>query len=462
MELRINDRNMHKEFLECKRKHIVMITNHGIHQWQIIPGLSDTGGQNVFVNNMTVGLVEAGAKVTIVNRGGYKHPVTGEMRKGIDYKDSCRRILFIEDGTDEFVRKEDMNDYIPDLFDFLKNALLDENAPMDLIVSHYWDAGKLGNMFKNAIDTAVHHIWIPHSLGAHKKKQVDSSEWANLRINERIEAEMEILREVDKVGATSFDIKQTLKEDYGYAPELFIPPSVDTKRFHPRDMPEDEDIWKFLASRSALPAEEIRKRHIITEISRTDTTKRKNVLLQAFAEASKEFGNVLLVVAVDEDNKKIAGELKKIVRENGISDDVIMVGPVYDELPFIYAVSCIYCTPSIMEGFGMSAQEAAATGVPAVSSELVPFAREYLAGDDPEELKSMRGTGPIQKGKAALICPADDVGCFTDALLYLLEHEENRREMGDNAFDITIPYFTWEKRIREFLNNVGITVDEHR
>lgn len=439
-----------------------MITNHGIHQWQIIPGLSDTGGQNVFVNNMTNGLVDAGAKVTIVNRGGYKHPVTGEMRTGIDYKDDRRRILFIEDGTDSFVRKEDMNDYIPELFGFLKDALLGEERPLDLIVSHYWDAGKLGNMLKYELNNGADHVWIPHSLGALKKKQVDYSEWHGLRIDERIETEKEILKEVDKVGSTSFDIEQTLKRDYGYNPELFIPPSVDTGRFHPRDMPEDEDIWEFLAERSSLSADEIRNRHIITEISRTDTTKRKDVLLRAFAQASKEFSSALLIVAVNEDNKEIAGQLNKIVEENGIGDDVIMVGSVFDELPFIYAVSCIYCTPSIMEGFGMSVQEAAATGVPAVASDLVPFAREYLAGEHTKELESKRGSGSIQKGKAALICPADDVGCFTDALLYLLEHKDIRIDMGDAAFDITIPYFTWEKRIREFLDKIGITIDEHR
>ena len=46
-----------------------MITNHGVHQWEVIPGLPDTGGQNVFVNQFSAALAEMGFRITIVNRG---------------------------------------------------------------------------------------------------------------------------------------------------------------------------------------------------------------------------------------------------------------------------------------------------------------------------------------------------------------------------------------------------------
>jgi hypothetical protein len=37
----------HKAFIASPRKHVLMITNHGIHQWKVIPGLPDTGGPSV-------------------------------------------------------------------------------------------------------------------------------------------------------------------------------------------------------------------------------------------------------------------------------------------------------------------------------------------------------------------------------------------------------------------------------
>ena len=56
----INSSTQHQAFLSSPRKHILMITNHGIHLWQVIPGLPDTGGQNVFVNQFTAALAEQG------------------------------------------------------------------------------------------------------------------------------------------------------------------------------------------------------------------------------------------------------------------------------------------------------------------------------------------------------------------------------------------------------------------
>ena len=34
----------HRAFLASQRVHILNITNHGIHQWDIIPGLTDLAG----------------------------------------------------------------------------------------------------------------------------------------------------------------------------------------------------------------------------------------------------------------------------------------------------------------------------------------------------------------------------------------------------------------------------------
>jgi len=100
-------------FLASRRKHVLMITNHGIHQWQVIPGLPDTGGQNVFVNQFADELARIGFRITIANRGGYPHPITGQWQRGLRYHDEHQRIVYLEDGADEFVRKEDMAEHTP-------------------------------------------------------------------------------------------------------------------------------------------------------------------------------------------------------------------------------------------------------------------------------------------------------------------------------------------------------------
>ncbi|MBD3164257.1 hypothetical protein GF323_03590 [Candidatus Woesearchaeota archaeon] len=65
----------HNKFRNSERKHILMITNHGCHS-PVIEVTTDTGGQNFYVNDLSEAFVRLGYKITILNRGGYKHPVT--------------------------------------------------------------------------------------------------------------------------------------------------------------------------------------------------------------------------------------------------------------------------------------------------------------------------------------------------------------------------------------------------
>ncbi len=444
-----------KKFLSSSRKHILMITNHGIHQWKIVPGLPDTGGQNVFVNQFTESLAEQGYKITIVNRGGYNHPVTGENRTGIHYKDENQRILFLEDDIHTFIRKEDMDDHLPALSSDLSNHIQEEGEKPDLIISHYWDGAKLGLLFNRTVESPIIHIWVPHSLGEIKKRNINPDQWEALRINERIENENKILLEVDGVAATSAKIEKSLKEDYDYKTKpLFLTPCVDSKRYYPRKITEDHPIWEFLSQQCDLTPPEIMGAQIITEISRTDPTKRKSVLLKAFAQIHRKHPDSILVISIEQKKEGLPKTLNNLIVELGIEKRVCVLGSVWDELPDIYAVTDIFCTPSVMEGFGMTSQEAAATSVPVVASNLVPFVTEYLLGEKIKQVKVEGSAVPLKLGQGAIVAQADDVNAFAHALDLLLSNPDLRLKLGENAYKITIPYFTWENVVREFLKNI--------
>ena len=440
-----------------------MITNHGIHQWQIIPGLPDTGGQNVFVNQLTAALARLGFRVTIANRGGYPHPVTQRPRRGLRYKDEHQRILFLEDDVDAFVRKEDMADRMPSLVDSLCSRLDAEGSTVDLIISHYWDGAQVGVLYNRSRDEQVTHVWVPHSLGTIKKRNVPQERWEGLRIDQRIAIERSLMPKLDAIAATSSRLSWALQEDYAYAGDpLFLPPCVDTDRYYPRDVPEDHAIWEFLGRRSGLSSDDVRDRKIVTEISRTDTTKRKDVLLKAFAQAHENVPDSLLVVSIDESEEKLTRELQELILDLGLRGNVATVGYVWDWLPTLYAVTDIYCTPSIMEGFGMSVQEAAATGVALVASDCVPFAAEYLVGENPRELPIEESEGSLSVGEAAVIVPADEMNGFAYALQMLLCDDALRRTMGRRAHRITVPYFTWDSRVPRFLDELTLQFQRRR
>jgi glycosyltransferase involved in cell wall biosynthesis len=437
--------------------HILQITNHGMHQWQVVPGLPDTGGQNVFVNQFSAALADLGFDITIVNRGGYPDPVSGEVRRGIDRKDKRQRILYIEDGLEEFVRKEDMDERIPYLVADLRRRLEEDETVVDLIISHYWDAAKLGILYNQTLRDPVPHFWVPHSLGAIKKGNLPPDQWAGLRIDERLANEKDLVNDLDGIASTSSLITKKLEEFYGYrGPIYFLPPCVEQDRYYPRDVPEDHEVWDLLAQLSGREIGEIQRCKIVTEISRTDITKRKDILIRAYAKTRSIEPDSFLIVSIDEGRPRLARELKSLIRELGLEKDVAAVGSVWDLLPTIYAISSIYCTPAIVEGFGMSAQEAAATGVPVIASHRVPFVSEYLLGDEVDSLTPYSATNPILFGSGAIVVQADDIDGFAYALERMLMDEDRRANMGRRAYHRTVPYFTWPRMTAAFLDQINI------
>jgi glycosyltransferase involved in cell wall biosynthesis len=226
-------------------------------------------------------------------------------------------------------------------------------------------------------------------------------------------------------------------------------------RYYPRTIKANHPIWDFLNQHTMLRPDQIRSCKIITEISRTDHTKRKDVLIKAFARLQAKHPDTLLLATIDKNLDPLGIELVNLIETLGIEKNTIVLGSVWDQLPDIYAITDIYCTPSVMEGFGMSPQEAAATRVPTVSSDLVPYVTEYLLGSEHQKIQLQDGQQhTLQKGHAAIVVPADEVAGFAFALDLLLKDDDLRVEMGKNAYQATIPYFTWESRVEVFLKDI--------
>jgi mannosylfructose-phosphate synthase len=454
--LSIDKPQAHAAFLASPARHILMLSTHGIHQQEIIPGLPDTGGQNLFVNQLSDTLRTLGFKITIANRGGYDHPVSGLRQEGIHYQNGHQRILYLEDGLSRFVRKEEMQPQTTLLAQDLLALVSVEQLPIHLLISHYWDAALIAETFcKHQLD--CEHIWIPHSLGSIKKSNVAPEQWSDLNIDKRIEIEASLLHSIDIVAATSSRLSQALLQDYKYQNKIvFLPPNVDPERFYPRTIEDNDPIWNFLSQHCTFSPSELRKHKIITEISRTDTTKRKDVLIKSVARVREKFPNTLLVTTIDPINTEVAQPLLELIDITGMKEHTIVLGTVTAMLPSIYAVSSIYCTPSIMEGFGMAVQEAAATQVPIVASSLVPFAVEYLLGDTVQEIPyGNDGKKTVRRGNGALVVPPDEIEGYASALMILLADPALRSTMGENAYEITIPRFTWLNQVHSFLNDIS-------
>lgn len=457
------DVKLQDEFLKSNRPHILMVTNHGLHDWEGRPGLTDTGGQNSYVRQLSNALVNLGYRVTTYNRGGFPDPKTGEMRTGSLYKDANQRIVYLEGGGSEFIRKEDLTrEILAEEAQYAKKLIEDEGIPIDLIISHYWDAAVLTQILKDDMGLDAKHVWVPHSIGTLKRdnfKGKPAEIVDPLRFPERIAYEKGVLPHIDAVASTSNDITKHLTENYGRKPELFLPPCIDTDSIYPiGDRSKLAAIYDFLATTDPKTGGKVKGKPTVLEMSRTDGTKRKDIVLRAFAEALKDNPDAMLLLRLSK-SSGLYDELVELTESLGIRDSVVFVGMVPDELMAeLYNIATVYISPSEMEGFGMSVQEAAASQRPTISSDLIPFAVDYLAKDGTDEMiQTDEGRIKIRWGTGGAIIPAGKTEGFGHALKALLDDLRLRESMAKAAYEITIPYFTWPNVTRKLLEQVGLT-----
>jgi len=140
-----------------------------------------------------------------------------------------------------------------------------------------------------------------------------------------------------------------------------VPLSVDTKRFAPGDKRQ---------TKTAIFVGGLDQAHYFKGI---------DVLLRAFADARKEIPDARLRIVGGGD---MLEQYQSKARELQLADSVIFVGRVSDkDLPEMYKQSGFVVLPSLdrSEAFGLVLLEGAATGLPAIASDL-PGVRSVIEG----------------------------------------------------------------------------------
>ncbi len=135
------------------RKLVALITNHGFAgPSPPIGNAPDTGGQNVYVNDLAMALEEVGYEVFIFTRGGFPEYQTDLLRQGEVAMSEHVRYVFISGGGASFVRKEDiafaLEEQVDNLYVYInrlaKKMSLKAWQVFDFVNTHYWDAGVIG------------------------------------------------------------------------------------------------------------------------------------------------------------------------------------------------------------------------------------------------------------------------------------------------------------------------------
>lgn len=373
-----------------ERPRIAMISTHGYVAAQPPLGAADTGGQVVFVLELSKKLAALGYEVDIWTRRFEDQPATEQVAPNVN-------LLRVPCGGSDFIRKEDLWQHIPEWCENALRLITQKRWDYSFINSHYWDAGLAGRHLSDVLN--VPHFHTPHSLGSWKQKTMiqdfpDSAEEFERRYNfkMRIKEEGCLFNSADMVIATTPQQLDMIVEDYGLCEERLkmIPPGYDDNRFYPVSD----------SSRKALRERLGFKGKTVLALGRLARNKGYDLLIRAFSVLEKRIPEARLHIAaggsaLSESEQTIMDELLAIVVELKLEEKVVFGGYVSEEdLPDYYRACDCFVLCSRYEPFGMTAIEAMACGAATIVTthgglyRALTFGRHALFADpfDAEDL----------------------------------------------------------------------------
>ena len=170
----------------------------------------------------------------------------------------------------------------------------------------------------------------------------------------------------------------------------------------------------------------LRAKIIVLFLGRVHPKKQPDVAIRAFAKASSEFPDAVLVLAGPCD-VAYQNTLNKLANELGVGERVCFAGMLQGKVLYsAYRAATVFVLPSMQENFGIAVAEAMAAGLPVIISDNV-------------DIKSY-----IEEGEAGIVCLANPKS-FAVAIERVLSMPKLAIGMGENGRDIAEKYFTWSR-----------------
>jgi mannosylfructose-phosphate synthase len=416
------------------RERIAMISTHGYVAAEAPLGMPDTGGQVVYVLELSKKLAQLGYKVDIWTRRFEDQPE-------IEKVDDNVRIIRMKCGGRDFIPKEYLYKKLPEWTENALRHIKSKRLKYEFINSHYWDAGLAGQHLAEVL--GVPHIHTPHSIGIWKQRQMETDFpddkdklEKTYNFSRRIHHESTLYRECDMVVATSPIQLDMFHRDYELPRDKvrMIPPGYDDNRFFPVSDATKEAIRQDFG----LPAD----RKVVASIGRLSRNKGFDLLVEAFAVVAERADDVILRLAVGSEGEgttedPMRKQLEDRIEELGLTDRVILTDSLPDdEMADFYRAADVFCLPSRYEPFGMTAIEAMACGTPTVVTTHGGLYRTLTYGTD------------------ALFADTFDRVDFGITILKAIRYKKIRDRMADEGAHTVRSLFTWTGIAQQLLKLV--------
>lgn len=322
-----------------------------IHSSPLGPlGTRDTGGMSVYVRELAQWLGRMGHGVDIFTCMRTGAADTLELHPNV-------RLIQLAPGAGTDIRKERLHLHVDDVFQALNAYVRNHRRVYDLIHSHYWLSGLVGDMARRHWQCP--HMITFHTLGRVKNNTAASENEPDLRIDH----EIRLVQAADAILAPAERERDNLIRLYRASERkiTIIPCGVNLDLFQPRDRADSR-------RRLGIPPD----RRVVLFVGRFAALKGVDALLEAAADLAQRISGLYLVLAGG-DGPESNGfrALTRLAAALGIQDRVWFPGRVeQDQLPAYYCAADLLALPSHYESFGLVMLEAMACGTPVAATRI--------------------------------------------------------------------------------------------
>lgn len=169
-------------------------------------------------------------------------------------------------------------------------------------------------------------------------------------------------------------------------------------------------------------------------IGRLEKKKNTPALVEAYAVMKEENKHIKHKLVLVGDASHGYDEVKYVIREYNLDDDVIITGWVPElDMPYLYSAAAAFIFPSLYEGFGIPLLQAMACGIPVAASQTTSI--------------------PEIAGGAAVYFNPKSVKSIADAMAKIINQAGLREYLIKKGL-VRAANFSWEKCANETLEEI--------
>ena len=433
---------------------------------------ADTGGQTKYVLEFATALSKSPLveKVEVVTRLIKDKRVSADYSLPLEKINDKLNIVRIQCGGTKYIRKELLWEHLEEFVDNSIKYLKSQKRLPDIIHSHYPDAGFVCDELSKFFNIPFIHTG--HSLGKLKLKRLldggmtQEEIEGQYKISHRIEMEELVIADADLIIASSVqEVEEQYKiyKNYNKDKITLIRPGIELEKFFPYNEGREWDS-ETLDVRKNIRVELLRfftdmNIPLILVICRPD--KRKNIpgLIKAYGENKtlNSKANLAIFAGIRKDIQTMPDNEKDVLTEMLLLMDKydlygkMAVPKKHDveyEVPELYRIAAesrgVFVNSAFTENFGLTLIEAAASGLPVVSTN---------HGGPTSIIKN------LQDG---ILVEVTDESNIANAILKILDDPKLWEKYSKNGIENVAKYYSWDVHTETYLNAISDVIERRK